>query len=217
MIRENQQLFNVFKVILDVIVLMISTLFINSPFFARYGPAYEFNFDTILLLFTLLIPSYLLLYYMFKLYTPQRTNRSAFSESSKIIQVNFFEYLFLSTMCVLNILYVPADFLIFFLVINSIFAIIEKSIIRGLLRILRAKGFNIKYVLVVGAGEIGRNFVDTVNLNTYLGYKIIGFLDDNVEGIVKDIRVIGKIDDIDEVLSHNLIDRVVVRDRKSVV
>lgn len=210
MIRENQQLFNVFNVILDVIVLMISTLFINSPFFARYGPAYEFNFDTILLLFTLLIPSYLLLYYMFKLYTPQRTNRSAFSESSKIIQVNFFEYLFLSTMCVLNILYVPADFLIFFLVINSIFAIIEKYIIRGLLRILRAKGFNIKYVLVVGAGEIGRNFVDTVNLNTYLGYKIIGFLDDNVEGIVKDIRVIGKIDDIDEVLSHNLIDRVVV-------
>lgn len=211
MIRENQQLFNAFNVILDVIVLLLSILFIDSPLFMRYVPiSNHFSFDSILILFIMVIPSYLILYDLFHLYTPQRTNKNIFSEASKIAQVNFFEYLFLSFMCSLNLLNVNANFLICFLVVNIIFATFERALLRGILRILRTKGFNIKYILVVGAGEVSRNLIDTINRNTYLGYHVIGFLDDNVEGTVKGIKVIGKINDIEKVLSKNMVDRVIV-------
>lgn len=211
MIRENQNVFNIFNVLLDILVLFVSILFINSTIIAKdmIYPS-SFYYTTFLSLFVLLIPSYIFLYYVFKLYTPQRTNKSIFSESSKILQVNFFEYLFLSAMCSLELLNVSADFLICFLVVNIVFAVIERSILRGILRLLRAKGFNIKYVLVVGAGEVGRNLVETININTYLGYKVIGFLDDNVIGTVNDIDVIGKIADLESILSEHIVDRVIV-------
>ncbi|OED30275.1 undecaprenyl-phosphate glucose phosphotransferase [Methanosphaera sp. WGK6] len=210
MIRENQQVFNILNVMLDIFVLLISILFINSPLFEKHGFNYHFNFETTLVLFILLIPSYLFLYYMFKLYTPQRTNRSIFSESSKIAQANFIEYLFLSVMCTLDILIVPVNFLIIFLVVNLILAIIERAILRGILRVLRTRGFNIKYILIVGAGEVGRKLVDTIHVNTYLGYKVVGFLDDNVIGTVNDIKVMGTVDDIENILSKVMIDRVIV-------
>ncbi len=210
MIRENQQLFNILNVMLDVFVLLLSILFINSPLFERHGFNYHFNFETTLVLFILLIPSYLFLYRMFKLYTPQRTNKSIFSESSKISQVNFIEYLFLSVMCTLDILMVPVNFLILFLVVNIIFAIVERAILRGILRVLRARGFNIKYILIVGAGEVGRKLVDTIHVNTYLGYKVVGFLDDNVIGTVNNIKVMGTVDDIETILNDVMIDRVIV-------
>lgn len=211
MIRENQNVFNVFNVLLDILVLFVSILFINYTLVTKemIYPS-VFYYTTLLSLFVLLIPSYIFLYYVFKLYTPQRTNKSIFSESSKILQVNFFEYLFLSAMCSLELLNVSADFLICFLLVNIVFAVIERSILRGILRWLRARGFNIKYVLVVGAGEVGRNLVETININTYLGYKVIGFLDDNVIGTVNDIDVIGKIDDLESILSEHMIDRVIV-------
>ncbi|WP_455645407.1 undecaprenyl-phosphate glucose phosphotransferase [Methanosphaera sp.] len=195
---------------LDVFVLLLSILFINSPLFERHGFNYHFNFETTLVLFILLIPSYLFLYRMFKLYTPQRTNKSIFSESSKISQVNFIEYLFLSVMCTLDILMVPVNFLILFLVVNIIFAIVERAILRGILRVLRARGFNIKYILIVGAGEVGRKLVDTIHVNTYLGYKVVGFLDDNVIGTVNNIKVMGTVDDIETILNDVMIDRVIV-------
>lgn len=211
MIRENQNVFNIINVLFDIIVLFISIFFIDSSLILNYALySNEFYYSTFLSLFILLIPSYVLLYYLFNLYTPQRTNKSIFTESSKICQVNFVEYLFLSAMCSLELLNVSADFLISFLIVNIIFAVIERAIIRGVLRILRARGFNIKYVLVIGAGEVGRNLVDTIKTNTYLGYKVIGFLDDNVEGIVNDVKVIGDVDNLEEILSKHIVDRVIV-------
>lgn len=210
MIRENQNVFNICNVLLDILVLVISVFFLYHTSMIQHRYPISFYYTTLLSLFILLIPSYLFLCYEFKLYTPQRTNKSIFSESSKILQVNFFEYLFLSAMCYMEFLNVSADFLISFLVINSILAVIERSIIRGFLRLLRSKGFNIKYVLVIGAGEVGRNLVETIKINTYLGYKVIGFLDDNVIGTVNDVKVIGKINTLESILDTHMIDRVIV-------
>lgn len=212
MIRENQQLFNVLNIVFDMLVLFITTLFICSPIFSKFlGTSYKFDFEALLLFFVILVPTYLALYYLFSLYTPQRTNKSIFSESYKIIQVNFCEFLLLSAASFFNIISVSEDFLIFFMIVNVVFASIERSIIRFFLRLMRSKGFNIKYVLIIGAGEVGRRLVDTINTNTYLGYKVIGFLDDSVEGNIEGVNVLGRIEDIENTLSGgNMIDRVIV-------
>ncbi len=49
----------------------------------------------------------------------------------------------------------------------------------GLIAYLRAKGVGIKRVVIVGAGEVGRTVMRTIVARPDLGYRIIGFVDDN--------------------------------------
>jgi Undecaprenyl-phosphate glucose phosphotransferase len=105
----------------------------------------------------------------------------------------------------------PLNFLILFIFVNVLLAVFERALIRYALRKMRSNGFNIKYVLIVGAGEVGEHLVETIKNNSYLGYKVIGFLDDNKTGYVKGIDIIGTVDDLESILESNLIvDRVIL-------
>lgn len=211
MIRENQRLFNIMNIFIDVSIVFLSAFIVTSSFFTSHmGIKYSYSFESWLVFFIFLIPSYMFLYYFFGLYTPQRTNRSIFTESSKILRVILVEFFFLTALMFFNIIIPNEEFIVNFLFVDLILAITERAILRGFLRRFRTKGFNIKYILIIGAGEVGLKLVDTINENTYLGYKIIGFLDDKVEGNVKGVNIIGKIKDVEKILSNNVIDRVIV-------
>jgi Undecaprenyl-phosphate glucose phosphotransferase len=110
----------------------------------------------------------------------------------------------------LNIIRVDAYYVVSILFVTFILAVVERALLRLTLRKFRKEGFNIKYVLIIGAGEVGEKLADTIKVNTYLGYKIMGFLDDYVEGSVNDVKVIGKIGDIEKILANNIVDRVIV-------
>lgn len=211
MIRENQRLFNVINVIIDILVVFISCFIIDNGLFTRITTlSFNYSQNVYLQFFVFLVPSYIFLYFMFNLYTPQRTNRSVFTESSAIAQVNLVEFFFLIAISSMGLIETSQGFLLCFLVVNVIVATFERAILRGILRLLRAHGFNIKYILIIGAGDLGTKLVDTINLNTYLGYKIMGFLDDNIEGTVNGVKVIGKVTDLESTISSNMVDRVIV-------
>lgn len=212
MIRENQQLFNALNVIFDIIVLLFSTIFVCYPLSRRFAAVNFFSsFEDLLVFFIILIPSYIFLYNIFSLYTPKRTDRSIFSAAYAIGQANLAEFLFLSLINALNIFSIPLNFSVCFLVMNTLIAIMERALVRFFLRSMRSKGFNIKYVLIVGAGEVGENLVDTIKENSYLGYKVIGFLDDNREGSVHGIDIIGTVEDLNGILeSKEIVDRVII-------
>lgn len=212
MIRENQQLFNILNVLFDIFVLIVSVLILNSSYISKIaGFNFQFDFELLLSFLVILIPTYIILYHMFSLYTPQRTNRSIFSEASTIGQVNLIEFLILSGVTFFKVIVVPENFLIFFFVFNFLLAVLERAIIRLFLRVMRSRGFNIKYVLIIGAGEVGQNLVETIKQNTYLGYKVIGFLDDKLETPVDGVEIMGKVDDLDKILTSNqIVDRVIL-------
>lgn len=211
MIRENQRIFNVINVVIDALIVLFAISIVNSSIFAKYTHLL-FNHDYLsqLVLCIFLIPSYILFYYISGLYTPQRTNRSIFSESSKILRVIVMEFIFMSILLLFNLIHVDAYYIVSVLSVTFILAVVERALLRLTLRKFRQEGFNIKYVLIIGAGEVGMKLADTIRVNTYLGYKIMGFLDDNVEGTVNGIKVIGKITDIEKILARNLVDRVIV-------
>jgi len=212
MIRENQQLFNVLNVFFDIVVVLFSTIFICFPLSKKIASIGFFgNFEELLIFFIILIPSYVFFFNIFSLYTPKRTDRSSFSAAYAIGQANLSECIFLAILNSLNILHISINFLICFLIINTTIAILERAMVRYFLRSMRSKGFNIKYVLIVGAGEVGENLVDTIRENSYLGYKVIGFLDDKKEGTVHGIDIIGKVDDLNDILeSKEIVDRVIL-------
>ncbi len=81
------------------------------------------------------------------------------------------------------------------------------------LRRLRLRGHNIKTLLIVGGGPRARWFANEVRERNDLGYRIIGYVDDetnfNGDGL-KDVPRLGGVDDLPTIIAHDVIDEVFV-------
>lgn len=85
----------------------------------------------------------------------------------------------------------------------------EKFLFRNLLNLLRKKGRNLRNLLIVGAGEVGKSFYELTLKNPHFGYTIIGFLDDKSKTYLNG-QYLGKISELDKVLSKEHIDDVII-------
>lgn len=82
---------------------------------------------------------------------------------------------------------------------------------RILLSNARARGFNQRNVLIIGAGQTGRRFAYEITTHRETGYRVIGFLDDQVtDHGDSPHKILGKVSDISIVAEKFLVDRVVV-------
>ncbi len=78
---------------------------------------------------------------------------------------------------------------------------------------MRRKGVGIKHVLIVGAGEVGRTVMRTVVARPELGYRLVGFVDDDPEKGQTDlgrIKALGSLDNLSAVIGTLNIDMVIV-------
>jgi exopolysaccharide biosynthesis polyprenyl glycosylphosphotransferase len=79
--------------------------------------------------------------------------------------------------------------------------------------VLRRRGVGVERLLVVGDGDMGRAVMANVVARPDLGYQVIGFLHDGVDGEVGDIgrfKALGKIDDLSRVLAYHAADQVII-------
>lgn len=83
---------------------------------------------------------------------------------------------------------------------------LRTAIFKNILISLRKQGKNIRNLLIIGAGEVGKNFKETISQNPDFGYRFVGFLDNTIT----DDTVLGTIDQLDEKLKQNEIDEVVI-------
>lgn len=82
---------------------------------------------------------------------------------------------------------------------------------RETLRVFRRRGYNLRYLLIVGAGELGRRLLERVRDNPWLGLRVVGFLDEAVpEGTsVAGVPVLGGVKRLKEVLRRHAVDQVI--------
>lgn len=84
----------------------------------------------------------------------------------------------------------------------------------GLIRGWRYRqGLGVKRVLVVGCGEVGRSVMGSILARPELGYKVVGFVDDDAERQSQDIgrlRALGPTTTLPALVSENDIDEVIV-------
>ncbi|MCW3467879.1 undecaprenyl-phosphate glucose phosphotransferase [Chitinophaga nivalis] len=86
---------------------------------------------------------------------------------------------------------------------------LSKLLVKKLLRRLRTFGHNTKNVLIVGAGETGLDFHQTITQNDQFGYKCIGFIDDQTNTMING-QYLGSLSDLKNILEDHEIDDVVV-------
>ena len=86
--------------------------------------------------------------------------------------------------------------------------------VRSALRIsverLRAKGFNLRYVLVVGAGPRAQEFATKLEDHRDLGLRVRGFVDDQPFNLPRGWQHLGGLDSIERLLHDDVIDEVAI-------
>lgn len=219
MIKDHQREFNRLHVALDAIIIVAAyglswLMMIMGLVPSKGGGTLEAKYYVLAL--AVIVPSYLLLYGIFHLYTPKRVQGRRL-ELANICKANGIGMLIFTL--VLYLLgkdmfwqHFSRPMVLYFFVINIILETVERNAIRMFLRSMRSKGYNQKHVVLVGYSRAAEGYIDRVIANPEWGYRIAGILDDSkrLGAEYKGIRVIGKTSEIQSVLDMNLMDEIAV-------
>ena len=161
---------------------------------------------------TFIIPGWIIIYYAFNLYTSKRTSKQRY-EIWGIIKSNTAGVAgFLIVLYVVNQPYFSRGMIVVFYVINIIFTSIFRVALRNFLKFFRKKGYNIKHVLLVGYSRAAEEYIKRIVDNPQWGYDVVGILDDEVPAgtLFKGVKVLGRIDNIYEILPENKLDEIAI-------
>lgn len=104
--------------------------------------------------------------------------------------------------------YEPARVLfLYFMILDIVGILLTRAGIRRVLEGLRKRGYNIKKVLIVGAGSLGETVANKIREHEELGYDVIGFLDDDPDKtVVSGFPVVGKTSEVSLMVDQLRID-----------
>lgn len=85
---------------------------------------------------------------------------------------------------------------------------------RAVLRVVRRRGHNVRRILIVGAGDSGKEIAAKLVRHRELGYEVVGFLDDDPDKRsgepVDGVGVVGVLDDMEAVIERCQVDQVMI-------
>lgn len=214
MIKDHQKRLNRLHVVLDALIIVISyalaffLVFRVGGNLTPYETAFYFNW------LYLLVPLFLVLYWMFHLYTPKRVQGRRL-ELGNIVKANAIGLLILSL-----ILYLGKEMLsdfsrlmvFLFVFLNVFLDSCFRLALRTILYHFRSKGYNQKHLLLVGYSQAAEKYIDRLVSNPSWGFQVRGILDDEKEwgSEYRGVRVIGTLSDLEEILSINRLDEIAI-------
>ncbi|MFH1347299.1 MAG: sugar transferase [Candidatus Margulisiibacteriota bacterium] len=128
-----------------------------------------------------------------------------------------------STLVLVGLLFLNQEFWFSRLVVLNVWWIallllgLLRVLIFALRRIMYLKGWGVKNVLILGAGEMGQILVKKVKQDRSLGYRVLGFLDDDPVKAGKayhDVAVLGDTTKISEVVRSEKVEEVIIASAK---
>ncbi len=217
MIKDNQTLFNRIHLLIDALITACSYMLawylkFESPFVEKDPTVGVLSMQRYFSMLLYVIPLYVALYYFFNMYKPKRTLKRGY-EFLNILKANTIGVLLL-----IVFLYMISEddisrtMLFGFFVINIILTTLFRSLVRYFLHFFRKKGYNLKHMLLIGYSRAAEEYVSRINVNPQWGYVICGILDDHVPAgtMYKGVKVLGRIDNIYEILPENKLDEIAI-------
>ena len=215
MIKNNQKQLNILHVVMDALIIIASYWIAWA---IKFGSVFRDNafeqagFRAYVLVLIGIVPSFLILYAIFGLYTPKRMH------GQKYEIFNIFKADTVGVLCVILILYLAhkdhfsRSMLFIFYGLNIFIEILARVFLRMFLRHIRKKGFNQKHIVLVGYSRAAEGYIDRIKDFPQWGYNIVGILDDNVAKGTKyrGDEVIGCVADIERVIGENDLDEIVI-------
>lgn len=217
MIKDNQKVFNRLHVVLDALIIAFSYMLawylkFASPFSDIDKSVGVLSMLTYFEMLVVIVPGYLILYYAFNLYTPKRTTVHRY-EVINIIQANTVGLILLMAgWYLISQIHFSRSMMALFYILNIIFTTLGRLLIRHLLQYFREKGYNLKYILLVGYSRSAEEYINRINSNPQWGYVVRGILDDHVPAgtLYKGVKVIGTIGNLLYILPENKLDEIAI-------
>ncbi|AWX59331.1 undecaprenyl-phosphate glucose phosphotransferase [Brevibacillus brevis] len=215
MIRDNQKFLSQIYAVFDLIFVQIAFLiswWLKFHIFAT-GEAH-LTFGTYFLWAFVYGIIANIVGYIIGFYSPKRKKRFSY-EAYKVIQVHIISFFgLISLLFVMKEIDFSRSYLLIFLSCNIVFVGLYRFIVKIGLKLFRKNGYNKQFILILGAGEIGRRFHQTVIQNPDLGFTVVGFLDDyriEHDGENRHLSpILGGINELDIVLDEHLVDEVII-------
>ncbi|MDD5019729.1 MAG: undecaprenyl-phosphate glucose phosphotransferase [Candidatus Omnitrophica bacterium] len=149
---------------------------------------------------------------IFQMYTPKR-NASLWQELFQIVKASFMSILVLLSLSFFyrDHVYSRLVFVLFFF-LSLGFIFLDRILLRKFLRFLRARGYNLKRVLIVGAGETGQKLAHKIADSNWTGFSLVGWIDDYLESgtMVCNREIIGNCAMIGEIIERYNIEQVFI-------
>ena len=214
MIKDNQRYLNRIHVLLDALVTVVSYIaawWLRIVAFQKPGEgvlAPEAYFVALIAL----VPGYLAMYTALNLYKSKRYS-SAKREFFDIVKANLIGLLiFFVALYIINEPDFSRSVIFIFFVINVGLTILVRKAIRVFLRQIRKKGYNVKYIVLVGYSRAAEEYIDRIIANPQWGYVVRGILDDHIPAgtLYRGVKVLGRIDNLYYVLPENKLDEIAV-------
>ena len=96
-------------------------------------------------------------------------------------------------------------------VFGLLFLLLTRMIIYAFLQYQRKRGRNVRYVVVIGVGDLGKKVVAQIKDSPWTGYKIKALFDDDRALKYSDIngyKVLGPISDVEQYIAANQVDEI---------
>ena len=216
MIKDNQKYFNRLQVLLDGVIVAISYIlawFLKFWVFKDNNPAVgALSMEQYFNMLYFIVPGYLILYYMFHLYTSKRDTKTRYEVSSIIMANGVGIGCFMIVQYLLKQMHFSREMLLIFVIANVILMVISRNVIHHILRAFRKKGYNLKHMILVGYSRAAEEYIDRITANPQWGYVVCGILDDKVPRgtVYKGVKVLGEIDNLLIILPENRMDEIAI-------
>jgi len=114
---------------------------------------------------------------------------------------------------VIGIEFFDKSFMFAFWSSSSLAIIFGRVILRYALAAMRSRGINQKMVLIVGTGKRSQGLAEMIQGKKELGYRILGFVDDEWDGL-REFKnpspLLGDLKEIPRILNNNVVDEVFI-------
>lgn len=178
MIKENQKLFNQLNVLSDAVISIVAVVF--SYLLVFYLLVFERNYPLVdyIKLALLFVPVQLFTFGCIGLYDSYRTSTFG-KELVRIIEAFFIDGLIMIAMLyIVKIINFSRWALAIFLMLDILMVSVKRLILRKTLKRFREKGYNKKYVVLIGGGDTARNYLETIRREKQMGFECAGYIAD---------------------------------------
>ena len=216
MIKDNQKYFNRLRLVIDALI-AVGTYFLAwyikfESFFAVDDEVGRLSNDFYFSALWFIVPGFLFLYYFFDTYTPKRGHKFS-GEVGGIFKANIFgAAIILIVLQLIKETDFSRSMIFIFVAFNTFVVTLVHFFLQKILGTLRKKGYNVKYVLLVGYSRTTEEYIKRIFANPQWGYYIRGILDDEVPvgTEYKGIKVLGHIANLDMILENSSLDEIAI-------
>jgi Undecaprenyl-phosphate glucose phosphotransferase len=100
--------------------------------------------------------------------------------------------------------------IVYFWILSIVAVSLARSVFREALRVARRRGFNLRYAVVVGAGELADATIERLRLRPDVGIHVLGVIGDDKAGLGPHATWLGGYADLRTVLDRYTVDHVIL-------